>query len=60
MGKTIILPILMVIGLVIKSVTGYEIPEEVLNGWADAIAVLIAAGVTVWGIIKNHKKKDNR
>lgn len=60
MSKTLILPILMILALAIKGVTGYEIPEEVLNGWADAIAVLIAAVVTVWGVFKDHKKKDSR
>lgn len=47
----------MVVALVIKSITGYEIPEEVLGQYADAIAVLVAGGISVYGVYKDYRKK---
>lgn len=54
MNKTIILPILTTLGLVVSVFTGKEIDEVTI----DQVATGIMAIVTIWGVFKNHKKED--
>jgi uncharacterized membrane protein len=55
MSKTIILPILAVLKLILAAF-GINIPEEVINELADALVNLIAVGLVIYGIFKDHKK----
>lgn len=59
-NKTVILPLLMVLGVVVQLVFGVEIPESVLNDVAVVTANVIALVVVVIGIFKNHKKDSNK
>lgn len=53
--KTMLLPILSTVAILIQLVFGIQIPEEVLDQTATAVANLILVGITVYGIFKNHK-----
>lgn len=57
MKKTVILPILAVLQLIL-STFGMSIPEETINQTADAIANIIAVAFVIYGIFKDHKKKE--
>lgn len=54
MNKTIILPILTTLALVVGTFTGKTIDESVIEQLASGIFAI----VTLWGIFKNHKKED--
>jgi hypothetical protein len=56
MNKTIILPIIAVIALIIEAVTGQKIDKATQDDVANGLTILVTAGVTIWGIFKNHKK----
>lgn len=58
MNKTIIAPIVAVICLTVTALTGVEIDAQTQSDVVTALGILISAGITVWGIIKNHKKKE--
>jgi hypothetical protein len=55
-SKTAILPILSVIALGIATLTGHQFSKDVIDETATVLAVVITAGINVWGILKNHKK----
>ena len=57
MSKTAILPVVSVICLAIAAVTGHEISKDLQDAIATVSAIVIGAGISVWGIIKSHKKK---
>ena len=52
MNKTILLPIVSAVAIIIKNVAGVEIGDEVQNAVVD----VILGGLTIYGIIKNHFK----
>jgi hypothetical protein len=56
-SKTAIFPILSVIALGIATLTGHQFTKDFIDEAATVLAVLITAGINVWGIIKNHKKE---
>jgi hypothetical protein len=56
-SKTAILPILSVVALGIATLTGHKFTQDTIDETATVLAVVITAGVNVWGIIKNHKKE---
>lgn len=58
MNKTIIAPIVAVVCLTVTALTGVEIDASTQAEIVAALGILISAGVTIWGIFKNHKKKD--
>lgn len=57
MNKTVILPIVTVLSLAYAAITGHEVSKDIVNEITDYAAVVIAAGISVWGIWKNHHKK---
>jgi uncharacterized membrane protein len=58
MTQTTILPIIALFALVIKSLWGIELTEDVQTVSANAIFAIITGGITLWGIFKDHTKKD--
>jgi hypothetical protein len=56
-SKTAILPILSVIALGIGTLTGHKFTQDSIDETATVLAVVITAGINVWGVIKNHKKE---
>jgi hypothetical protein len=56
-SKTAILPILSVFALGIATITGHQFSKDVIDEAATVLAVLITAGINIWGIVKNHKKE---
>jgi hypothetical protein len=56
MSKTAILPVLSVIALAISALTGHKFSNDVLDEVSTIAAIVITAGINVWGIFKNHKK----
>lgn len=57
MQATIFIPILSVIALIIKAVTGYEIGEEVIQQVADLLVTVSLGVIGIVGIIKTYSKK---
>lgn len=55
MNKTAILPIVSVICLGIATITGHSINANMQDEIATIAATVIGAGISVWGVIKNHK-----
>jgi uncharacterized membrane protein YcaP (DUF421 family) len=56
MNKTAILPIVTIICLGIGTLIGKPIGKDTVDMIATIAATVISAGVSVWGVIKNHKK----
>jgi hypothetical protein len=56
-NKTAILPVVTVVCLAIAAVTGHKISNDVVDQVADVAAVVISAGISIWGIFKDHSKK---
>jgi TM2 domain-containing membrane protein YozV len=56
-NKTAIIPVIMVICLAVSAVTGHKISNDVIDQIADVTAVVISAGISIWGIFKDHSKK---
>lgn len=54
--KTAILPILTALAFMITAITNIKIDHDSIDFFASVLAVLIAAGVNIYGIIKSHKK----
>jgi hypothetical protein len=52
MTKTMILPVISAVALLLKSIFHTDIGSDEQNAVAD----LVLTGVTLWGIYKNHKK----
>jgi hypothetical protein len=55
MSKTAILPIITVICLAIGTMTGHEVSQSLQDEIATIAATVIGAGISIWGVIKNHK-----
>jgi Na+/H+ antiporter NhaB len=56
-SKTAILPVLSVVALCIATLTGHKFTQDFIDEAATILAVLITAGVNIYGIFKNHKKE---
>ena len=56
MYNTIIVPIVSVILMVIGGFLHIDFTEDEKKVITEAAALLVTAGVALWGIIKNHKK----
>lgn len=52
--KQLIAPFVAVIFILLQTVFGIEVGEEVQNQVIDVLANLIAVGAVVYGIIKNN------
>lgn len=59
MSKAVIAPIVAVLVLLVQSVFGVEIPEEVANDIAVTIVNITSIGVVLAGIFTNYKKEKN-
>lgn len=57
-SKTSILPIVSVICLGIGTITHHAINASIQNEIATVAATVIGAGISIWGVIKNHKKAN--
>lgn len=55
MNKTVILPIISILAMIIKNMFHIEVGTEVQNAVADAILTLIIT----YGVIKDHTKKPS-
>ena len=53
MNKTIILPLIALLALIVKNWFGIEIGSELQDSIAESIVTLIA----VYGVFKNHSNK---
>lgn len=53
--KTIIAPIVAAVFMGIELVIKHPISESVKVEWTDILTAVVGTGVTVWGIVKNHK-----
>lgn len=54
--KTIIAPIVATICLGIGTFTGHHFGNDVQGEITDIGTVIVGCGVSIYGIIKNHKK----
>lgn len=55
-----IAPIVAVLAIAIKAITGIEVSAEIQEQIVTGVIILGAAGYSVYGIIKNHKKEDGK
>jgi uncharacterized membrane protein len=60
MTKSMILPILAVLALLVKTVFHIDIPSDTLDNIAQAIIAVTLVVVNIHGIIKNHKKEAGK
>ena len=56
MNKTVILPIVTIICGGIAIITGKPIGSDTIDMIATISATVIGAGISIYGVIKNHKK----
>lgn len=54
--KTAILPIVTVGCLAVGSLTGHPVSQNLQTEIVEIASVVVAGGISIWGIIKNHKK----
>lgn len=57
MSRTAIAPIISVVCLGIGAITGHAISASVQDEIVTISATAITAGLSIWGILKNHKKE---
>lgn len=55
-SKTVILPVVTTILFVIGTLTNHEFTKDTADFIATIAAVVIAAGINLYGIFKSHKK----
>lgn len=55
-SKTIIAPIVAVLALVVGSMFKVTIDEDTKTQIIDGASILVGAAISIYGIIKNHKK----
>jgi hypothetical protein len=60
MTKSMIAPIVAVIAIAVKAITGVEISGEIQEQIVTGVVILGAAGYSIYGIIKNHKKDSDK
>lgn len=58
--KTMILPIIAILALGLKAATGVEIDQATQESIATGAGILVAAGLSIYGVFKNHKKDDKK
>lgn len=54
--KTMVLPIIAALCILLKLITGIEIDEAIQAQIAEAVTNIILVGFVVYGIVKNHKE----
>ena len=60
MSKTAILPIISVVCLGVGTVTGHQVSAGLQDEIATIAATAIGAGISIWGVFKNHKKEVSK
>jgi hypothetical protein len=60
MSKTAILPIISVICLAYATITGHTVSNDLQDDIASITTTIIAAVISIWGVVKNHKKDANK
>lgn len=54
--KTMVLPIIAALCILLKLITGIEIDEAIQTQIAEAVTNVILVGFIIYGIVKNHKE----
>lgn len=54
--KTIVLPIVSAILMGVELIVKHPISESTKTETVDIVTALVGTGVTLFGIVKNHKK----
>jgi hypothetical protein len=57
-SKTAILPVVSVICIAIAAITGHKFNEGTVDTIATVSSIVITAGISIWGVLKNHKKEE--
>jgi hypothetical protein len=57
MNKTAILPIVTIVCGGIAIITKKPIGADTIDMIATIAATVIGSGISIWGVIKNHKKE---
>jgi hypothetical protein len=60
MNKTVILPIVTIVCGAIALITKKPIGADTQDMIATVAATVIGAAISIWGVIKNHKKDANK
>ena len=56
-SKSAILPVVTVVLLGVGTLTNHKFTADTADYIATIAAVVITAGINIWGIFKNHKKE---
>lgn len=56
-NKSVILPILAVLAMIVQGVFGVDISEELQNQIAEVVINVIGVSFLIYGVFKNHKKE---
>jgi hypothetical protein len=56
-SKTAILPVVSIICIGIAAITGHKFSADVVDNIATVASIAITAGISIWGVFKNHKKE---
>ena len=60
MSKTAILPIVSIVCGGVAVITGHPIGQDTVVMIATVAATLVGAGISIWGVFKNHKKEVSK
>ena len=60
MNKTAILPIITIICGGISVISGHPIGKDTVDMVATIAATVIGAGISIWGVVKNHRKGESK
>ncbi|MFD0825870.1 hypothetical protein ACT8ZR_09345 [Neobacillus sp. M.A.Huq-85] len=60
MNKTAILPIVTIICGGISVISGHPIGKDTVDMVATIAATVIGAGISIWGVVKNHRKGEDK
>jgi hypothetical protein len=60
MQKTAILPIVTIICGGITVISGHPIGKDTVDLIATIAATVIGAGISIWGVIKDHSKGEGK
>lgn len=60
MTKSMVLPIIAVVALGVKALTGIEISADLQEQLATGIVILGGVAYAIYGVFKNHKKEGEK
>lgn len=55
-NKTAIIPVVSILCGAYFLITGHAVSAPVQDEFATIGVIVVGAGVSIWGVIKNHKK----